>query len=137
MRRLDELTDMAAREKGRLASPTLPPSIRTSVERTIRGLEREAAKVRALADAAVERLPRAQSAAAYYGLAPAEFSSGSSLRRKTRLSKRGNARLRKALFLPTQTAVRSNPALAGFFERLLAAGKPKRPAIGRACGNRS
>ena len=37
-----------------------------------------------------------------------------------------------ARFLPTQTAVRFNPLLAGFFARLVAAGKPKMQAIG-AC----
>jgi transposase len=81
---------------------------------------------------AIDRLPSAQSAAAAAGLAPREFRSGSSVRRRTRLSKAGNARLRKALFLPTQTAVRFNPRLKGFFRRLVAAGKPKMQAIG-AC----
>ena len=81
---------------------------------------------------AVERLPSAQSAAAYCGLAPREYTSGASVRKKTRLSKAGNPRLRKALFLPTQTAVRFNPVLKGFFDRLVAAGKPKMQAIG-AC----
>ena len=38
----------------------------------------------------------------------------------------------KALFLPAQTAVRFNPVLQGFFDRLVAAGKPKMQAIG-AC----
>ena len=52
------------------------------------------------------------------------------MKKRTRLSKTGNARLRKALFLPTQTAVRFNPVLAGFFNRLVAAGKPKMQAIG-------
>jgi len=81
---------------------------------------------------AVERLPSAQSAAAYCGLAPREYTSGASVRKKTRLSKAGNPRLRKPLFLPTQTAVRFNPVLKGFFDRLVAAGKPKLQAIG-AC----
>ena len=81
---------------------------------------------------AVHRLPSAQSAAAYCGLSPREFTSGSSVRKKTRLSKAGNPRLRKALFLPTQTAVRFNPLLRGFFERLVAGGKPKMQAVG-AC----
>ena len=81
---------------------------------------------------ASSRLPSAQSAAASVGLAPRELRSGSSVRRRTRLSKAGNARLRKALFLPTQTAVRFNPLLRGFFERLVAAGKPKMQAVG-AC----
>ena len=43
-----------------------------------------------------------------------------------------NARLRKALYLPTLTAVRFNPLLQGFFDRLVAAGKPKMQAVG-AC----
>jgi transposase len=71
-------------------------------------------------------------AAAYAGLAPREYTSGSSVRRKTRLSKRGNARLRKALYLPTFTAVRFNPVLAGFFDRLVGRGKPRMRAVG-AC----
>jgi transposase len=166
VRRIDDLTEMAAREKGRLASPALTASVRKSVERTVRLLEREATRLRAAADAvvaaspalradrallesipgvgrqtattvlaelpAVGRLPSAESAAAYCGLAPAEFASGTSVRKRTRLSKAGNPRLRKALFLPTQTAVRFNPLLKGFFDRLVAAGKPKMQAVG-AC----
>jgi transposase len=166
VRRVDDLVEMAAREKGRLASPALSTSVRRSVERTVRLLEKEAAKLRAAADElvaatevlgadrallesipgvgrqtattilaelpAVGRLPSAESAAAYCGLSPREFRSGTSVRRRTRLSKAGNARLRKALFLPTQTAVRFNPLLQGFFARLVGAGKPKMQAIG-AC----
>jgi transposase len=166
VRRIDDLTSAAAREKGRLASPALTRPERRSVERTIQFLEREADKLRAEADAligatpalsadrallesipgvgrrtatvilaelpAVERLPSAQSAAAYCGLSPREFTSGATVRKKTRLSKAGNPRLRKALFLPAQTAVRYNTLLRGFFDRLVAAGKPKMQAIG-AC----
>jgi transposase len=55
-----------------------------------------------------------------------------SVRRRTRLSKAGNARLRKALYLPTLTAVRFNPLLKGLFERLVKADKPKMQAVG-AC----
>ncbi len=81
---------------------------------------------------ALDRVPSAQAAAAYAGLAPREFRSGSSVRGRTRLSKAGNARLRKALYLPALTAVRFNPALKAFYERLVAAGKPKMCALG-AC----
>src|SRR5262249_2972102 len=72
-----------------------------------------------------QRPSSAQSAAAYAGLSPREFRSGASVRRRTRLSKAGNARRRQALFLPTQTAIRFNPLLRGFFERLVIAGKTK------------
>jgi len=43
-----------------------------------------------------------------------------------------HARLRKALLRPTRTAVRFNPLLKGFFERLVTSGKPKMQAVG-AC----
>lgn len=166
VRRIDDLTEMAAREKGRLASPALTKSARRSITRTVAFLEKEAAQLRAAADElvaatptlkadrellesipgvgrrtattilaelpAAERLPSAESAAAYCGLAPREFQSGTSVRRRTRLSKAGNARLRKALFLPTQTGVRFNPLLKGFFAKLVEAGKPKMQAVG-AC----
>jgi transposase len=166
VRRIDDLVEMAAREKGRLSSPALTRSARQSITRTVRFLEKEAAKLRADADErvaatealaadrallesipgvgrrtattilaelpAVERLPSAESAAAYCGLSPREFTSGTSVKKRTRLSKAGNARLRKALFLPTQTAVRFNPLLKGFFDKLVDAGKPRMQAVG-AC----
>ena len=78
----------------------------------------------------VARVPSAQ--AAYCGLSPRECTSGTSVRKRTRLSKSGNARLRNALYLPTLTAIRFNPLLKGFFDRLVAAGKAKMQAVG-AC----
>jgi transposase len=80
----------------------------------------------------VSHFAAAQQAAAYAGLAPREYRSGTSVHKRTRLSKAGNARLRKALYLPTLTAIRFNPLLRGFFERLVAAGKARMAAVG-AC----
>ena len=80
----------------------------------------------------VDRVPSAQSAAAYCGLSPREFSSGSSVRGRTPLSGAGNRRLRKALFLPAQAAVRFNPQVRALYARLVAAGEPKMSAVG-AC----
>ena len=37
--------------------------------------------------------------------------------------------MRAALYMPTLVAVRHNPVLAAFYERLLAAGKPKKVAL--------
>jgi len=68
---------------------------------------------------------RARQLAAYAGLVPSPRESGTSVRRKARLSKRGNARLRRALYWPAIVAMRHNPILRPFAERLLAAGKPK------------
>jgi len=74
----------------------------------------------------------ARQLAAYAGVTPRERSSGSSVRGKPTLSRLGNARLRKALFLPAMAAKRCNPLIATFCERLLAKGKPKRQVIGAA-----
>jgi hypothetical protein len=71
-------------------------------------------------------------AVAYAGLAPREYRSGTSVKKRTWLSKAGNARLRKALYLPALTATQFNPVVTAFYERLVAAGKPKMAALG-AC----
>ena len=57
----------------------------------------------------VEEFESAQSVAAYAGLAPREQRSGSSVRKATTLSKRGNSRLRKAFYFPAVSAMQWNP----------------------------
>jgi transposase len=72
----------------------------------------------------------ARQAAAYAGLSPRQRESGSSVRGKTRLSKVGNAAVRRALYLPAVVALQANPILRVFAARLLAAGKPKMAVVG-------
>lgn len=74
----------------------------------------------------------ARQLAAYVGVTPRERTSGTSVRGKPCFSRVGNARLRKALFLPAMSARRWNPLIREFCERLLAKGKPKRQVIGAA-----
>ncbi len=80
----------------------------------------------------VEQFASAQSAAAYAGLAPQESRSGTSVRKATRLSKRGNACLRRALYMPALSAIRYNPLVKAFFEQLVARGKCRMVAVGAA-----
>jgi transposase len=80
----------------------------------------------------VEQFASAQSAAAYAGLAPQESRSGTSVRKATRLSKRGNAFLRRALYMPALSAIRHNPLIKAFFEQLVARGKSRMVAVGAA-----
>ena len=55
------------------------------------------------------------------------------MRKKTRLSRRGNPHLRKAVYLPTVTALSRTPLVKAFYERLVAAaGKPKMAALAAA-----
>jgi transposase len=41
----------------------------------------------------------------------------------------GNARLRKALWMPVLTAVRFNPWLRAYYDRLVSRGKPRKVAL--------
>lgn len=66
---------------------------------------------------------------AHSGLSPKERTSGISVRGKSRISKIGNGHLRKALYMPAIVATRFNPVLKVFYEKLVAAGKPKKVAI--------
>ena len=174
VRRREDLLEALGQEKNRQEQQSLSPLVKQSLQRQVRSLEREIARVeKALAQhvashpalaqqaallasipgishltaqkilaghmrhmaelgGAPERFASAASAAAYAGLAPREHRSGSSVRKKTRLSKRGNAALRKALYFPTVTALRFNPLVKAFYERLVASGKRKMVALGAA-----
>jgi transposase len=70
--------------------------------------------------------------AAFAGLDVSEFLSGSSINCKPRLSKRGNPRIRKALYMAALSAKRYNPVLKSLYDRLVLNGKTKMQAIG-AC----
>jgi transposase len=74
----------------------------------------------------------ARQLAAYAGLNPREYTSGSSVRKRTRLSKTGNAAIRKALYFPALSAVQHNPLLSALRTRLLARGLSKMAVIGAA-----
>jgi len=60
---------------------------------------------------------------AFIGLAPRETLSGSSIKGKPRLCKTGNARLRKALYMPALVSIRYNPVMIAFYNRLKEKGK--------------
>jgi transposase len=74
----------------------------------------------------------ARQVAAYAGLVPRERRSGSSVRGRTRLSKIGNARLRKALYFPAITALRCSPLFQSWAKELRERGKCKMSVIGAA-----
>jgi transposase len=75
---------------------------------------------------ALNEFSSARQLTAYTGIAPVPYSSGTSVLRRTRISKIGNARLRKAFFMAAISSVRFNPHMRAFFQRLVARGKPKK-----------
>ena len=80
----------------------------------------------------ISRFKNADEAVAYAGLSVTHFQSGSSVRRKPKLSKVGNARLRTALYFPAISAIRYNPIIIALAQRLLVKGKTPMEIIGAA-----
>jgi transposase len=74
--------------------------------------------------------PNARKVAAQAGLTPKHFQSGTSIHGRTKLSKIGNARLRKALYFPAISAMRHNAILTTFASRLRKKGKSEMSIIG-------
>lgn len=74
----------------------------------------------------------ARQLSAYTGLTPRNFLSGTSVHKKARLSKTGNANLRKALYMPAISAKHHNPIVHTFCERLLKSGLTPMQVIGAA-----
>jgi len=66
--------------------------------------------------------------AAFAGLSPRHYESGS-IRYPSRIAKTGNGALRRALYFPAIVAMRHNPLLRTFAERLKSRGKPNRSVI--------
>jgi transposase len=66
---------------------------------------------------------------AHAGLAPVQRQSGTSVKGKTRLCKTGNRRLRRGLYMPAVCAIKCNPVIRKFYNRLVSNGKRKMAAV--------
>ena len=78
----------------------------------------------------VLRFETARQFAAFAGLTPMLYESGSSVRKRPRLSKVGHAFLRRALYMPAMVALYRTAWGQAFRERLSANGKPPKLIIG-------
>lgn len=72
----------------------------------------------------------ARQLAAYAGVTPRNFLSGTSVHKKSRISKMGNSQLRKALYMPAIVAQKHNPIIRIFCQRLLKSGLRPMEVIG-------
>lgn len=80
----------------------------------------------------LDRFEDADAFAAYAGVTPMQRTSGSSVRKRSKMSKMGDAALRRCLYMPATTALRWNPVIRAFYERLCQRGKAKMVALGAA-----
>jgi transposase len=75
------------------------------------------------------RFTKARQLGAYAGLSPAHNDSGTSVHGRARLCKKGNARIRQALYLAAVTTIRCDNDFARFYRRLCEAGKEPMVAL--------
>lgn len=75
-----------------------------------------------------QKFSSAKEVAAYVGLNPEYAQSGTSLN-YCHLSKTGNSELRKMLYMPTLVAIKHNPILKAFYDKLVERGKSKKLAV--------
>lgn len=80
----------------------------------------------------LERFDQASQVSAFAGVAPMNRTSGTSVRRRPKLSKVGSASLRQALYMPALVATKHNPIVAALYQRLLERGLAKPAAVGAA-----
>jgi transposase len=77
----------------------------------------------------LRRFGSAKELAAYIGVTPRQRQSGSSVRGRTTISRMGCRDLRAALYMPALTAIRKNPLLSEFANRLQSTGMAKMAVI--------
>lgn len=76
-----------------------------------------------------KKFPNAKKFACYCGTAPFEYSSGSSIRGKTKVSNYANKSMKSLLFLCARSVIRVKGELKEYYERKLAEGKQKMSAL--------
>jgi len=80
----------------------------------------------------VTRFANSGQVTAYAGLSPQQHTSGTSVRKKTRLTKTGNQALKTALYFPALSALQHNPLVKALAARLQERGKEKMVIVGAA-----
>jgi transposase len=77
----------------------------------------------------IGRFSSARRLVAYAGLTPERHESGSSVFKRSRITRMGSRHLRKILYMPALSGLRYNPSLQAFFKRLVDRDKPKKSAL--------
>jgi len=78
----------------------------------------------------LRRFARSRQVTAFAGVTPRQVTSGTSVHGKPRMCKKGNARVRQALYLAAMAASGTKSQLGQTYERMLQHGKPGKVALG-------
>ena len=96
---------------------------------SIVGIGQRTAALLIIATEGFKHFDNAKQLCCFFGLAPTETSSGTSINGKRKISKMGNPLVRKKLYMCSLQASRHNKTCMGLYQRLLAKGKPKKLAL--------
>ena len=100
---------------------------------TIPGVGRKTAMLLIVSTNGFRDFESSRQLSSYFGLAPNERSSGSSIRGKSRISKTGDSLVRNHLFLCSFTACIHNPQCKALYDRIVLKGKSKKLALIAVC----
>jgi transposase len=77
----------------------------------------------------IRRFSSASKLVAFAGLTPMQFQSGTSVNKRTRISRLGSSELRRLVFMPALAAARFNSVVKAFYEHLVAGYMNKKAAL--------
>jgi len=97
--------------------------------KTVPGIGKQTAVALIVVTNGFTRLTESRKLSCYAGLAPFPYSSGSSVKGRTKVSKMGDMKLKVLLNLSAWNAIRSIPALKDYFKRKVSEGKHKLSVI--------
>lgn len=104
------------------------PELLTNIS-SIKGIGKKTATLLIANTNAFETFDSYRQLSSYFGLSPVERTSGSSIRGRSHISKKGNPAIRNHLFLCSFTACEYNPQCKALYERIVAKGKSKKLAL--------
>ncbi len=96
---------------------------------SIVGIGKNTAALLIIATEGFKNFDNAKQVCSYFGLAPKETTSGTSINGSRRITKMGNPLVRKKLYMCSLQASRYNKTCTDLYQRLLAKGKPKKLAL--------
>jgi transposase len=123
IRYLDKRIENLKKQAGKLIDKSTELSRALQRLTSVRGIA-ETSAILILAE--ISLLPEEMTArqwVAHAGLDPRHVQSGSSVQRPARISRAGNRYLRTALYMPALVAIRFEPYVRAFYQKLVAAGK--------------
>lgn len=97
--------------------------------KSIKGIGERTATALIIATNGFDNFESSKQLASYFGLAPTENSSGTSIRGNRKISKMGNPLIRKKLYMCSLQASRYNKTCKNLYERLVNKGKSKKLAL--------